>query len=340
MSSPIILQKSLEMLKNRNGKIEDRLISTWKGQKEASYQLLKSSYSQNRIPIITSYAGQLKNDKPVVERLLLYKKIYKNNQKRAEEGAYKCSFSPKINSYSSLGYRSGPCSPKTPTKLEFEFSFKPEINKNSLKIVSKNRKFSSRSALKCSLNNKNSNEKHIFHPKINKNVSPERIHSASPRWKQLYNLHIDRRERLEILRKAFADNEKDFECTFKPKTSRAGGNIEKPSTIERLYDWEIKRQREIASKREFLNDKNLDGCTFRPFLYGNLHEQTTMNDFYYELEGKKKINYVEIHKEKFTPNKVDWKNLNVAPIYYGDINSNEYDDAVKELHDILHLGLK
>lgn len=327
------------MLKNRNGKIEDRLISTWKGQQEASHQLLKSSYSQNRIPTITSYFGQLKNDKPVVERLLLYKKIYKNKQKLAEEGSYKCSFSPKINSYSNLA-RSGPCSPKTSTKLELEFSFKPEINKNSLKIVKKNRKISPKSASKSPLSQKHCGEKHTFHPKINQDPSPKCIRSASPRWKQLYNLHINRRERLEILRQAFADNDKDFECTFKPKTSGAGCKIEKSSTIERLHDWENKRQDKIASKKEFFNHKDLDGCTFKPFLYGNLHDQTTMNDFYYELEEKKKISYLEIHRGKFTPDKVDWKNSKVAPLYYGDINSNEYDEAIKELHDILHIGLK
>lgn len=341
LCSPAILQKSREMLKNRNGKIEDRLLATWKSQKDASEQYLRESSSQSRIPTISPYATQMQSDKPVVDRLMLYSKIYHEKKKRAQEAPPDCSFTPKINSYSNRVSRSDLYSPKITPIAECQYSFKPELNQNSLKIAEKLGPFGCRASSRSSSCSKSvSNESYSFHPQINKNYSISSIRSGSPRWKQLYDMNLDRRERLEMLRKAFADNERDFECTFHPKTCRAPNGLSTSGTVQRLNDCETRRQASINAKKDSMTDKDLDECTFRPFLYGNIAGQTTLTDFYSELDRKKKKSYAEIHRGKFTPDKIEWRSDKVAPLFISDINSNEYDEAIKELHDLLHIGLK
>ncbi|OMJ76234.1 hypothetical protein SteCoe_24456 [Stentor coeruleus] len=339
--SPIILQKSREMLKDRSGKIEDRLLATWKSQKEASEQFLRESSSQSRIPTISPYATQIQTEKPVMDRLMLYSKIYHEKKKRAQETPPECSFTPKINSYSNSVSRSDLYSPKINPVAECQYSFKPELNQNSLKIAEKLGPFGCRTSSRSSSYSKSvGNESYLFRPQINKNYSISSFRSGSPRWKQLYDMNLDRRERLEMLRKAFADNERDFECTFHPKTCRPLNSLSTSGTVERLNSWESKRQASINAKKDSISDKDLDECTFKPFLYGSISGQTTLTDFYSELDRKKKKTYSEIHKGKFTPDKIEWKNDKVAPLFISDINSNEYDDAIKELHDLLHIGLK
>ena len=324
------------MVHERNGKIEDRLIATWKNHQTSLEKELKESNNIKRIPQISPYANQLQTEKPVVERLMLYKKIYNDRRAKAIKSVPDFSFSPQINSYSNNVSRTDLCTPRSPQSIENPYSFKPELNQNSLKIAEKLGPFGNRT----SASNKSINsDTYSFKPEINKNYSMSSIRSTSPRWKQLYALNLERRERLENLRKAFAENDKDFECTFHPKTCRTQNSLSSTSTVQRLNDWEQKRQSKIANLRNSSSDKDYEECTFKPSLYGSIMVNSTISDFYNDI-NKKKNTYAEIHKNKYTPDKIEWKSEKVAPLFISDINSNEYDEAIKELHDLLHIGLK
>jgi hypothetical protein len=340
LSSPNISLKSRYLTGNRVGKIEDRLLA--QGKRKVSED---PSLSQERIPKISDYAKSMKSDKPVVERLLVQGYIYEARKKANLASSAEFSFMPKINSYSTNVSRSDLYSPKAPAKAQVSFNFQPELDKNSLKIASRLGEFGNRNTSR-NRNRSMSIEEFSFKPKINKTSSEASINATTgnvsgngDRWQQLYDLNLQRRERLALLRKNFEETEKDFECTFHPKTCKP---LVKGSAdpAQRLNDWETRRLLKLNQARETSVDKDSDECTFRPFLYGNLACQTTFTDFYVDSDKKKKKNYVEIHKAKFTPDKIEWKSDKVAPLFISDINSNEYDEAIKELHDLLHVGLK
>lgn len=330
---PIISQKSRVLVGNRTGKIEDRLLALSRS-KELSPQ---GSQEPDRIPKISEYAKNKKIDKPVVDRLLLYSKIYGEKRKVAQERGLDLDFTPKINSYSTNVSRTDLTSPKNYSKPELTYSFQPEINNRSSQIASKLGTFGNRNTSKS---RSSSIEQHSFKPKINKTTSESSMGTGEERWKYLYDLNLQRRERLALLRKNFAENDKDFECTFHPKTCKPLSSLSVSGSVQRLTDWELRRQAKLNQARELSVEKDSDECTFKPSLYKNLAGQNTLTDFYLELENKKKKNYVEIHKHKFTPDKIEWRSDKVAPLFISDINSNEYDEAIKELHDLLHVGLK
>lgn len=330
---PCISQKSRDLVGNRAGKIEDRLLALSKSKELSS----RDSQAPERIPQISEYAKSLKSDKPVVDRLLLYSKIYDEKRKVAQEKTLDLNFTPQINSYSTNVSRSDLASPKSVQKPELNYSFQPSINTKSSQIASKLGSFGARNTSKSRSYLK---EDYSFKPQINKTSSEISLKPGEDRWKYLYDLNLQRRERLALLRKNFQDNEKDFECTFHPKTCKPLTSLSVSSSVRRLNDWEIKRLAKISKVRESSIDKDDEECTFKPSLYKNLTGQTTLTDFYLELEKKKKKNYVEIHRHKFTPDKIEWRSDKVAPLFISDINSNEYDEAIKELHDLLHVGLK
>lgn len=330
------MEKSRNIAQNRPGKVEDRLIADWKNHKLVLEKDQKELEKVQRIPQISPFAAQLQSERPVVERLLLYNNIYNERKKKAIKQVPGHSHVPQINSYSINVSRTDLSSPRSPQPLSNPYSFKPELNKNSLKIAEKLGPFGNRS----SLHSKSaSNESFSFKPEINKNSSMASRRSSSPRWKKLYGLNIERRERLELLRQALAENDVDYECTFQPKTLRKNGGLTNTDTVQRLNDWEKRRQSKIDGMRNSSSDKNLDECTFKPMLYGNVVGESMMSDFYEELKKKKK-NYVDIHRNKFVPDAIEWRCDKVAPLFISDINSNEYDEAIKELHDLLHVGLK
>jgi hypothetical protein len=332
--TPIILQKSRDMVKNRSGKIEDRLIAGWKSQKAMVEKEIKDSQMSPRIPQISQFASQMHLEKPVVDRLMLYKKIYHDRRAKAIKSVPEFSHSPQINSYSTNISRTDLYSARSPLPQENSFSFKPQLNSNSLKMAAKLGSFGNRTLVHSK---SISTENYSFHPEINKTSSISTLRSSSPRWNQLYNLNLERRERLELLRKAFAENDRDFECTFHPKTTNPSQSLSISGTVQRLNDWEHKRQSKINSIRNSSNDKEYDECTFKPSLYSK--NTSSVIDFSADNRKNKK-SYAEIHKLKYIPDKIEWQSEKVLPLFISDINSNEYDDAIKELHDLLHISLK
>jgi hypothetical protein len=335
LSSPVISLKSRNLVAGRVGRIEDRLLLHGKKKNFEDVSL-----SQERIPKITEYAKSIKSDKPVVERLLVQGHIYDARKKASLANSAEFSFAPKINSYSTNVSRSDLHSPKVLNKTESNinsFTFQPELDKNSLKIAEKLGTFGNRNT---SRHRSRSIEEFSFKPQINKTTSESSMVSGEERWKQLYDLNLQRRERLALLRKNFEETEKDFECTFHPKTCKPGSSLAGSNAAQRLLDWETRRVNKLNQVRENSVDKDMDECTFKPYLYGNLAGQTTFTDFYADVDKKKKKNYVDIHRAKFTPDAIEWKSDKVAPLFISDINSNEYDEAIKELHDLLHVGLK
>ena len=143
---------------------------------------------------------------------------------------------------------------------------------------------------------------------------------------------------MELLRKAFAENEKDFECTFHPKTKNPSQSLSISGTVQRLHDWDNFRKSKINSLRNLNSEKDYDECTFKPSLY-SYTKQSFFNDMP-SLINKNSKSYSQIHKQKYTPDKIEWQSEKVAPLFISDINSNEYDEAIRELHDLLHIGLK
>ena len=320
----------------RTGKIEDRLLAGWKTHQQSLETDIANSHKEQRIPQISPFAAHMQIDKPVVERLLLYKKVYSERRIHAAKNAPDYSYAPQINPCSRSTSRTDLCTPRSPQPAPNPYSFKPELNQNSLKIAEKLGPFGNRTA---SHTKSVSSESHSFRPEINKTTSINSGRSSSPRWKQLYKLNLERRERLELLRQAFAENDVDFECTFKPKTCRPPVSLSNSCTVQRLSDWEQKRQAKISSIRNSKSDKDLEECTFKPALYSGLMSDSMITDLN-SVVGRKKKNYAEIHRNKYTPEMIEWNHDKIAPLFISDINSNEYDEAIKELHDLLHIGLK
>jgi HEPN domain-containing protein len=270
----------------------------------------------------------------VVDRLMLYKDIYETNRNKALKKLPVYSYFPKINSYSKTGSSPDLYSPRARIQTEPLHSFKPSLDSNSLKIAERLGPFGSRTVHSKSI----SHENYSFRPEINKTASVSSRKSSSSRWNHLYSLNLERRERLELLRRKFAENDIDFECTFHPKTCKPVQSLSLSNTVQRLHDWNRKKQAKLEAAKNSNNDKDYEECTFKPSLYSSNIINSTI-DFYPDQAPKKK-SYTEIHKQKYTPDKIEWNSEKVAPLFISDINSNEYDEAIKELHDLLHISLK
>ena len=120
----------------------------------------------------------MQSEKPVVERLMLYKKIYNDKRTQAMKSSPDYSFSPQINSYTQNTSRSDLYSPKAKTIVTSSYSFKPTLNANSLKIAEKLGTFGNRT---LSHNKSSSVERYSFKPEINKTASISSLKSSSPR---------------------------------------------------------------------------------------------------------------------------------------------------------------
>lgn len=235
LSGPSLSKKTLTIVNNqtRIGKIEDRLLTAGqRSQKLAQdkHSILEKELKNQAIPSITLLATQISRDDDIVDRLTLYQKIYTDKKKQAsKEAEIEYSFQPVINK-NFASSRPSLSRARSVATFREEFPFSPTLDENSIKIASKLGPFGSRNTQHIRIEV----EEFTFKPSINRSESKER--SESPRWRSLYDLNVQRREKIELLRKDFETSRKDLECTFQPKTSKPSTAVDPSNTIQRLLN--------------------------------------------------------------------------------------------------------
>ncbi|CAG9332356.1 unnamed protein product [Blepharisma stoltei] len=348
LSGPSLSKKSIEITNSqgRAGKIEDRLLIAGQRSKKNAQERLASNEREskaNAVPVITPFASKIVREGDIVDRLALYQKIYKDKKELiGKELKSEFSFQPQINR-DFISERPALTSVRSEATFKEEFPFRPTLDENSMKIASRLGPFGNRSTKHSRIEA----EPFPFKPSINKstNIDP-RARSTSPRWKGLYDLNFEKREKIEILRNEFQESQRDLECTFHPKTTSPVTSTDPSKTIQRLYNWERLKTSRIEEIKEKKANEDLENCTFKPSLqakpnYDESDEfaRRSVQEFLDKLTKKKpekQFSYMQNYQMK-----QDYKQKKIPddlsiPLIDGDINSMQYDEAIQELHDLLH----
>lgn len=206
--------------------------------------------------------------------------------------------------------------------------FRPRVNKLSEEMASRLGDSKER-LLQPRPIPKQEDEKLSFKPNINQNsaaLDSRRIHTT--RWKELYALDKERRDRqeqLKIEKKAF----EEVSTASKPITRSAASQGEH---ISRLVNWkhrrDLKRQQEADIKR----DKSLESCSFTPeiigtiqFAPGSFREKKGVDQFLERQRAARKgKEEVEGKEPKETRSKLE------------EMTKEDYLEAVRTLHAELH----
>lgn len=350
LAGPALSRKTLEITsKNRDSslKVEDRLICQGAKTKfllskkqEENSQALKEMAA----PAISSYSQRLARSGSVQDRLLLFQTIYASHrEKKRQQTSPEETFSPQINANYPLAKPSSVfISKKAQSTYQEEYSFKPALNKNSLRIASQlSPKRPESSTVR--------EEEYPFHPEINETSRKLDINSKrslSPRWHSLYNMNLDHRERMELKRKEKLLKDSDVECTFRP-TITAGTLNGNPNTVQRLYQWEDRKLVKRKKMQEEKEKKQFEECTFSPNPLYKSKADTEMRKKAEDFLGSLMISriqplpatYLEIYSNRKVPSPGSSVASLARPFFDSDITSNAYGEAIKELHDLLHVDV-
>ena len=258
--SPELCSGSQKLIQKspRVGRIEDRL-NNYSKKKQHNIELKTNEEINAAIsmssPNISPLASKLVRQGDVFSRLLLYQQKYKNNYSNYESNTQ--SSEPVKPNKTPSRY----LMPQEPKQKPQEFSFKPELNKNSVKIAERLESPSERLLKKPQI--KESQSQYLFRPSVNKSSE-----SRKDVWNQIYQDSMNRlKERSEKLLELKEKQQQDPECTFVPKrvTKDPLERSRSPQVQVRSFEeWNLKKLSKIQEKRNLKSEDGIEECTFSP----------------------------------------------------------------------------
>lgn len=209
-----------------------------------------------------------------IERLMQYQKIYKDHKWMLTKGQTdeRPTFNPAIDPVSEEIMASkgklDVTRPKSTEKSEQkaqDFPFKPQLNRESMKLAAQ--KGSSFSRLLTPPAAHSSVPSHTFHPSINRS-SDKGGKPQPPRWQSLYQMNIEKREKQARARLNAEAREVQM-CSFKPALSPTEGAKSGKEVVDRLLEWGKDRISRLKRMQLEHEGSDLEECTFAPMVFPN-----------------------------------------------------------------------
>ena len=172
---------------------------------------------------------------------------------------------------------------KSSTQLaQNSLKFQPKLNKNSLKIASKLNIPKDRLTTSSTPKPAPRDESFTYRPQINKKSQKilQKNPENKPRWDTLYSRGIEKQKEIEKNRTENEEREEKevLNCSFRPNILQPRSNVNPTQTVERLAVWAKNREIKLKEKKETEAGKDLKECTFMPKITEILNFPETLTE--------------------------------------------------------------
>lgn len=176
-----------------------------------------------------------------------------------------------------------PAITKSSTQLaQNPLKFQPKLNKNSLKIASKLNIPKDRLTTSSTPKLIPRDESYTYRPQINKKSQKilQKNPENKPRWDTLYTKGREKQREIEKNRTENEEREEKeaLNCSFRPNILQPSSNVNPSQTVERLAVWAKNREVKLKEKKETEAGKDLKECTFMPKITEILNFPETLTE--------------------------------------------------------------